>query len=92
MPTLVIDNIPASLFARISDLAMARRLTPSAAALAMLEDKLSPTREGTRAPGPIFLTEDMTASCSIPRPEGRPVRAVRVSRNLPTSHDFPDEE
>jgi predicted DNA-binding antitoxin AbrB/MazE fold protein len=39
-----------------------------------------------------FLTEEICAPCSIPWPEGKPARAVRVDAPLPAAHDLPMED
>ena len=83
MPTLVIDNVPVSLFDQIQRLAKARQRTPADTALEMLQSAFRATTPSfTEAPLPQepFLTEEICAPCSIPWPEGTSVRAVRVAR------------
>lgn len=95
MPTLVIDNVPASLYDRIQHLAKSRQRTPADTVLEVLETAFrTATAVFSEAPLPHepFLTEEISAPCSIPRPEGQPARAVRVAAPLPTPHDLPDEE
>ena len=95
MPTLVIDDVPTPLYDQIQRLALARKRTPGDTALEVLETAFPrATRTFSEAPLPQepFLTEENCAPCSIPRPEGKPARAVRVAAPLPTPHDFPNEE
>jgi len=95
MPTLVIDNMPVSLFDRIQRLAKAQQRTPADTALELLESAFrttTPTFAEAPLPQEPFLTEEICAPCSIPWPEGKPVRAVRVQAPLPTPHDLPDED
>ena len=95
MPTLVIDNVPVSLFDRIQRLAKAQQRTPAATALEMLESAFgttTPTFAEAPLPREPFLTDEICAPCSIPWPEGTPVRAVRVEAPLPTPHDLPEED
>jgi hypothetical protein len=92
MPTLVIDNLPVSLFDRIQRLAKAQQRTPADAALEVLESALRATT-ATYVDAPLpqepFLTEEICAPSGIPWPEGKPARAVRVEAPLPTAHDVP---
>jgi hypothetical protein len=95
MPTLVIDNVPASLFDRIQRRAKAQQQTPADTALELLESALrtaTPTFAEAPLPQQPFLTEEICAPCSIPWPEGTPVRAVRVEAPLPTPHDLPEAD
>jgi hypothetical protein len=95
MPTLVIDNIPVSLYDRIQRLAKAQQRTPAATALEALESAFrttTPTFAQAPMPQEPFLTEEICAPCSIPWPEGKPARAVRVDAPLPTPHDLPGED
>jgi hypothetical protein len=95
MPTLVIDNVPVSLFDRIQRLAQAQQQTPADTALELLASAFRTTTP-TFAEAPLaqepFLTEEICAPCSIPWPEGHPVRAVRVEAPLPTPHDLPEAD
>jgi len=95
MPTLVIDNVPVSLYHRIQHLAKARHQTPADTALEVLESALrTPTTVLGEAPLPQepFLTEEMCAPCSIPRPVGERVIPVEITDYVPLPHDVPDEE
>jgi hypothetical protein len=95
MPTLVIDNVPVSLYERIEHLAKTRHRTPADTVLEVLETAFrstTPTFSEAPLPQQPFLTEEISAPCSIPRPEGKPARAVRVAAPLPTPHDLPNEE
>jgi len=94
MPTLVIDNVPATLFDRIQRLATAQQRTPADTALELLKSAFrttTPTFADMPLPQEPFLTEESCAPCSIPRPEGKPVPALRLEAPLPTPHDLPDE-
>jgi hypothetical protein len=51
-----------------------------------------PTLAEAPLPQEPFLTEEICWPCSIPSPEGKPVRAVRVEAPLPTPHDLPEED
>ena len=88
MATLVIENVPASLYDRIQDLAKARHRTPAAAVLEVLELAIA-TAKTTQAP---FLTEEICAPCEIPRPEGETVVPIEIAHYLPEPHDIPDVE
>ena len=95
MPTLVIDNVPALLYHRIQNLAIARHQTPAATVLEMLESVFrSPMAALDEAPLPQepFLTEEMVAPCTIPRPEGQPVDLIDVADYVPLPHDLPNGE
>jgi len=95
VPTLVIDNMPLSLYDRIQDLAKSQRRTPAATVLEVLEGAFratSPSLAEAPLPQEPFLTEEICAPCSIPWPEGKATRAVRVTAPLPPPHDLPDEE
>jgi hypothetical protein len=86
MPTLVIDNVPVSLYERIEHLAKTRRRTPADTVLDVLETAFrstTPTFSEAPLPPQPLLTEEICAPCSIPRPEGKPARAVRVAAPLP---------
>jgi hypothetical protein len=95
MPTLVIDNVPVSLFDLILRLAKAQQRTPADTALEALESAFG-TATSTFAEAPLpqgpFLSEEICAPFDIPWPEGEPVRAVHVEAPLPTPHDLPDED
>jgi hypothetical protein len=94
MPTLVIDNVPKPLFDRIQQLAQQRQRTPEAAVLEVLESALpaTVTLSEPRLPQEPFLTEEICAPCSLPRPEGTLVQAIHVDPPWPTPHDLPDGE
>ena len=91
MPTLLIENLPAPLLDRIVRLAEERKCTPAEAAIQHLEIVLSepPIRNVP------FLTPEISAPFSLPRPKGEivdPSQIIDVSPPLPTPHDLPDEE
>jgi hypothetical protein len=95
MPTLVIDNVPVSIYERIHHLAKTQQRTPTDTVLEVLESAfrtITPTVSEVPLPQEPFLTEEIDAPCSIPWPEGTPTRAVRVEAPLPTPHDLPQEE
>ncbi len=69
MPTLVIDNIPVSLFDRIQRLAKAQQQTAADTAPELLESAFraaTPTFAEALLPHDPFLTEKICAPCSIP--------------------------
>ncbi len=95
MPTFVIDNLPASLFERIQRRAKAQHQTPADSAVELLESALltaTPTFAEAPLPQQPFLTAEFCEPCSIPWPEGKPVRAVAVEAPLPTPHDLPEAD
>jgi len=95
MPTLVIDNVPASLYHRIQHLATARQQSPADAALEMLESAFR-TPMVTLAEAPLpqepFLTEEISAPFDIPRPEGETVVPIEIADYVPEPHDIPETE
>ena len=95
MPTLVIDNMPESLFERIQQLAQVRRQKPADAVVEVLEAALRrsvPALAQERLPQGPFLTEEIGAPCSIPRPVGQGIVPVEVVDYIPKPHDVPDAE
>ncbi len=93
MPTLVIDNIPASIYERIQQLAKTKQRTPSDAALEVLENAFrAPTPGEPPLPQEPFLTEEICAPCDIPWPEGKRVVPVKIANYLPEPHDIPETE
>ena len=95
MPTLVIDNMPESLFERIQQLAQVRRQKPADAVVEVLEAALRlsiPALAEERLPQEPFLTEEICAPCSIPRPVGQRIVPVEVVDYIPKPHDVPDAE
>lgn len=95
MPTLVIDNLPLPLYDQIQHLAKSRRLTPADTVIEVLETAFratTPLRSEPPFPQEPFLTDEMPAPSSIPRPEGKPAWAKRVTMPLPDAHDVPTEE
>lgn len=95
MPTLVIEGVPVSLYDQIQRLADSRRQTPGDAVLEVLKTALrvvTPVLSEAPLPQEPFLTEEISAPCGIPRPEGKPTRAVRVAPPWPTPHDLPNGE
>jgi hypothetical protein len=95
MPTLILENVPVPLYHRIQHLAEARKQTPAATALEVLESALRvPTVTLTEAPLPQepILTEEMCAPCTIPWPEGEPVVPIEIADYVPEPHDIPYTE
>ena len=95
MPTLVIDNIPPSLFDRIQQRAKTEQRTPADTVLEMLETAFrntTPTFSAAPLPQEPFLTAEVCAPCSIPWPEGEPVVPIHVAKYVPEPHDIPDTE
>jgi hypothetical protein len=95
MPTLLIDNVPMSLYQRLRHLAEARKQTPEDTVLEVLESELrAPTATPAEAPLPQepFLTEEICAPCSIPCPVGERGIPTEVVDYVPLLHDWPDEE
>ena len=95
MPTLVLNDVPVPLYDQIQRLALARQRTPADTAVEVLETAFrakAPTLTDAPLPQEPYLTEEICAPCSIPRPEGKPARTVRVEKPLPTPHDLPDAE
>ncbi len=95
MPTLVIDNVPASLFDRIQRLAKAQKRTPADTALEMLESAFggtTPTLADTPLPQSPFLTEEICAPFDMPWPKGELVVPIEIAEYLPEPHDIPVTE
>lgn len=95
MPTLVLNNVPVPLYDQIQRLALSRKCTASDTAVDVLQNALrsntdalesAPIRNG------IYLTEEITAPFSLPRPEGTLADAIRVDPPLPSAHDIPEGE
>ena len=87
MPTLVIENLPAPLFERIQRLAEEQKCTPAEAALQHLEIVLSepPLRNVP------FLTPEISAPFSLPRPKGEivdPSQIIDIADCVPQAHDI----
>jgi hypothetical protein len=92
MPTLVIDNMSESLFERIQQLVQDRRQKPSDAVVEVLEAALprgSSSLAEERLPQQPFMTEEICAPCSIPRPGGQRIVPVEVADYVPNAHDIP---
>ena len=95
MPTLVIDNVPVSLYDRIEKLAKTRQRTPADTALEALEQVFHPTTPTfSEAPLPSapYMTEEICAPFYFPRPEGKTVVPIHIDKYLPEPHDFEDLE
>src|SRR5262245_55002073 len=94
MPTLVLNNVPELLYDRVQSLAKKRDRTPADTVLEVLENAFrTPTIVSLVEP-PLpqepIPSEEICAPCSIPRPDGTPVRALQVPPPLPAPHDLPD--
>lgn len=86
MPTLVIDNVPVSLYDQIQLLAKARQRTPADTALEVLETAFrptTPTHSEATLPQDSFSKEEACAPFTLPHPEGKPTRAMWVAQPLP---------
>jgi len=95
MPTLVIDNIPVSLFDRIQQVAKTKHRTPADTALEALESAFratTPTFTEAPLPQEPFLTEEISAPVDIPWPKGESVVPVDIADYLPDPHDLPETE
>ena len=95
MPSLIIENVPLPLFNQIQHLAAARKRTPADTALEVLEKAFRATASiRTEAPLPQepFLTEEICAPFTIPRPKGERVVPIEITNYIPTPHDLPDTE
>lgn len=95
MPSLLIENVPVGLLARMERAAKAKNRTLEDTALEVLETAFrvaEPTYSEAPLPSEPFLTEEICAPCSIPRLEGTPVCAIHVEPPLPDAHDIPDSE
>ena len=94
MPTLILNDVPTRLYDRIQRLAADRQRTPADTVVEVLETALNDNTvflESAPVRNAIFLTEEICAPFTIPRPEGTRVHAVRVKPPIPTAHDFPDQ-
>ena len=95
MPTLVLTDVPGPLFEQIHRLALARKRSAADAAVELLQSAFRatpPTFAETPLPNEPYLNDEICAPCSIPRPEGKSARAVKVATPLPTAHDLPAAE
>jgi hypothetical protein len=90
-----IHTVPQSLFEQIEWVAQSRQKQPSEMLLEVLEKALhgsKPAFSLPPVPQKVFLSEEIVAPYSIPRPEGKPKRSVRVAKPLPSSHYVSDRE
>jgi hypothetical protein len=95
MPTLIIDNVPASLFDRIQQRAQKQQRTPADTVLEVLETAFrttTPTFSDAPLPSEPFMTEEICAPFSLPWPEGEPVVPVHIAKYIPEPHDTQDLE
>ncbi len=86
MPTLVIENVPASLFESIQRIAEKEKCTTAEAAIVVLERVLSEPP----LPDEPFMTTEISAPFDFPQPEGKIIKPIIVAPPLPTPEDFPE--
>ena len=80
MPDLVLENVPQELYDDLRQAAEAHQRSVAEEALERLRRK--PSR--LHLPDEPFLTEEISAPCTIPLPgEGKPVKAKRGGQHLP---------
>ena len=93
MPTLVIDDVPAPLYDHIQRLALAWERSPAATVVKVLETALRTTTpsltEGPRPQEP-FLTEEICAPFTLPRPKGERVVPIEITERKASPHDLPE--
>ena len=96
MPTLVIDNVPASLYHRIQNLAKTRHWTATDTVLEVLEIAFRSATPEFAGPPPAFpeafLTEEVCTPCEIPWPVGEAVVPIECAEYVPDPHDITDTE
>lgn len=93
MPMLVIDDVPAPLCDRIQRLALVWERSLAATALKLLETAVPPTmpNQNERSlPREPFLTDEIGAPFTLPRPKGERVVPIEIADRIPTPHDLPD--
>lgn len=80
MPDLVLENVPQDLYDDLRQAAEVHRRSVQEEALERLRRKSSPLH----LPDEPFLTEEISAPCTIPLPgEGKPVKARLGGQHLP---------
>ncbi len=80
MPDLVLENVPQELYDDLKQAAETNQRSVAEEALARLKPKIS----RLHLPDEPFLTEEITAPCTIPLPgEGKPVKTRRGGPHLP---------
>jgi hypothetical protein len=95
MPMLVIDDVPAPLYDRIQRLALAWERTPAATVLKLLETAFPatmPSLSERSLPQELFLTDEICAPFTLPRPRGERVAPIEIAECIPSPHDLPDME
>lgn len=95
MPMLVIDDVPAPLYDRIQRLALAWERTPAATVLKLLETAIpaaAPNLSERSLPQEPFLTDEICAPFTLPRPKGERVVPIEIADSIPSPHDLPDTE
>ena len=95
MPTLVIDNVPASLYHRIQSLAKTRQRTATDTVLEVLETAFpsaTPALSGASELHELFLTNEIYPPCEIPWPVGEAVVPIECAASVPEPHDFSETE
>lgn len=95
MPMLVIDDVPGPLYDHIQRLALAWERTPAATVLKLLESAIPATMPDLSErplPREPFLTDEICAPFTLPRPKGERVVPIEIAERVPSQHDFPDAE
>jgi hypothetical protein len=95
MPTLVTNNVPLSLYDRFQHLAKTQHRTPADTVLEVLETAFRTTMPAlSEAPLPQepFLTEEISAPFTLPRPKGERVIPIEITEYIPKPHDLPDTD
>lgn len=78
MPDLILENVPQELYDDLRQAAEAKQRTVTEEVL----DRLKPTYR--HLPDPPFLTEEISAPCTIPLPGvGKPIKARQGGQHLP---------
>jgi hypothetical protein len=95
MPSLIIENMPPPLFDQIQRLAAAQKRTLADTAVEVLETAFR-TKSATRCEQPLpqamFLTAEICAPFTLPRPKGESVVPIDIAHYVPDPHDLPDTE
>lgn len=95
MPMLVIDDVPGPLYDHIQRLALAWERTPAATVLKLLESAIPatmPNLSERSIPREPFLTDEICAPFTLPRPKGERVVPIEIADRVPSRHDLPDAE
>ncbi len=106
MPTLVLQDVPADVYAKLAESASRRQVSPEEEVKRLLRERFGDDRNGApqtevpntaakpaRQPSPIFMTEEIPAPFSLPRPgEGVVVKAVWGGKRRPSPLIVDQEE